>query len=179
MRARLRRPLGLLVSASSVVLGDLCSDFQARNFVVDMPLSLAYEDEQQNYWSAACSAMRPRCILAPRTAQEVADIVTELHGTTDLFAIKSQGHMPNNGFASIDRGILVSLKNLNQVTYDPGTQTVVAGSGQTWAHLMEPLLEMGRTVVGGRLSDVGLGGYLLGGKSAAARYPNSEEECVY
>jgi hypothetical protein len=34
-------------------------------------------------------------------------------------AIKSGGHNPNNGFASIQDGLLVSTKNLDQVAPSP------------------------------------------------------------
>jgi hypothetical protein len=107
--------------------------------------------------------MRPSCILVPKSAQEVAIIVAALQTTSDKFAVKSRGHMPNNGFASIDGGIIISLRDLNQVSYNAETGTVVAGSGQTWDHPLQGMEGTGRTVVGGQWSDIGLGGLLLGG----------------
>ncbi|KAL1961450.1 hypothetical protein VTO42DRAFT_178 [Malbranchea cinnamomea] len=160
---RLKAALGVLVSATTLIAADICDDFKEKGFDVDKPLSLDYEKEQANYWSQACSAMRPRCILAPGSAEQVAEIVTALHETNDLFAVKSGGHMPNNGFASIDGGILISTKNLDQAVYDSHTKTVIAGPGLEWQQLMEAIKDTGRTVVGGRMGEVGVGGYLLGG----------------
>lgn len=72
--------------------------------------------------------------------------------------------MPNNGFASIADGILISTRNLDQVVYDPDTTNVVVGPGLKWEDIIEGIEETGRTVVGGRMGAVGVGGYLLGGE---------------
>lgn len=70
--------------------------------------------------------------------------------------------MPNNGFASIDDGLLISTKNLDQVLYKPEDQTAVIGPGLSWEEAQAGLAGTGRTVVGGRLGGVGTGGYILG-----------------
>lgn len=162
--------VGLLVSATSFVAADVCSSLAEKGVPVDKPLSPAYEEEQLNYWSEACSAMRPTCIVAPESAEQVAEAVAALRETNDLFAIKSGGHMPNNHFASIDGGILISTKNLDQAIYDSETKTVIAGPGQEWQQLQEAIEKAGRTVVGGRMGEVGIGGYLLGGEFCFCPY---------
>lgn len=102
-------------------------------------------------------------MLSPSSAQEVADIIVALQNTTDLFAVKSGGHMPNQGFASIQDGLLILTKNLNDVVYNPKTQTAVVGPGLSWEEAQDKLDGTGRALVGGRLGGVGVGGYLLGG----------------
>ena len=72
--------------------------------------------------------------------------------------------MPNNGFSSIQGGLLIATKNLNNgVAYDAETQTAKVGPGLTWSETQNGLAGTGRTVVGGRLGGVGVGGYILGG----------------
>lgn len=154
--------IGILTVAPA--LADICQTLQASGRNVDKPFTLAYEQEQNNYWSTACASLRPRCQLSPNSTQEVADIVAALHDTTDQFAVKSGGHMPNNGFASIADGILISTRNLDQIVYNPDTTNVVVGPGLKWEDIVEGIEETGRTVVGGRMGAVGVGGYLLGGE---------------
>jgi FAD/FMN-containing dehydrogenase len=102
--------------------------------------------------------------LIPKTTQEVAEIVKTLLITGDGFAVKSGGHNPNRFFSSIDGGPLISLKELNEVTYDPTTSTAKIGPGNRWTTVVETLQPYGVTVVGGRIGHVGVGGYILGGK---------------
>ncbi|KKA20781.1 FAD dependent oxidoreductase [Rasamsonia emersonii CBS 393.64] len=157
--------LFLAVSAalSSLTVADLCSTLQNAGIKVEWPLALDYDADLLHYWSAACSDLKPRCMLSPSSAQEVADIIVALQNTTDLFAVKSGGHMPNQGFASIQDGLLILTKNLNDVIYDPKTQTAVVGPGLSWEEAQDKLDGTGRALVGGRLGGVGVGGYLLGG----------------
>lgn len=164
--ARFNFFLGVSAALWSLANADICSTVKAQNIDVEEPLSIDYETTLTHYWSAACSALRPNCILAPSSAEEVADIVRLLHTTDDFFAVKSGGHMPNDGFNSIQDGVLISTQNLNQVVYDPDTETAVIGPGLSWEDAQKGLDDVGaeRAIVGGRLGGVGVGGYLLGGK---------------
>lgn len=160
-------PRAIALSAfafSTLSSADICSTVQTETNAVQEPLSVAYESELQDYWSEACSALRPTCIVFPTSAEEVSEIIATLQGTDDLFQIKSGGHMPNNGFSSIQGGLLIATKNLNNgVAYDAETQTAKVGPGLTWSETQNGLAGTGRTVVGGRLGGVGVGGYILGG----------------
>ncbi|KFY23287.1 hypothetical protein V493_05951 [Pseudogymnoascus sp. VKM F-4281 (FW-2241)] len=158
------------VLAAAPALADICQTLQASGRNVNKAFTLEYETEQNNYWSTACASLRPRCMLSPNSTQEVADIVAALQETDDQFAVKSGGHMPNNGFASIANGVLISTRNLNQVVYNPDTTNVVVGPGLKWEDIIEGIEETGRTVVGGRMGAVGVGGYLLGGDFLSAQY---------
>lgn len=156
--------LGLYRTAAA----DICSSLEAATStsgILTKPLSSEYETEVHNYWSTACASLRPTCIMFPTSANEVADIVRALQQTDDLFAVKSGGHMPNNGFASIQDGVLISTKNLNNiVAYDAKTQTAKVGPGMNWGEAQKALDGTGTALVGGRMSGVGIGGYILGGK---------------
>jgi FAD/FMN-containing dehydrogenase len=99
----------------------------------------------------------------------MSQVIKELHDVDTLFAVKSGGHMPNNGFASIQDGLLVSTKNLDQVFYNHEDQTAVIGPGLSWEEAQKGLDDAvgGRAVVGGRLGGVGIGGYMLGCRFSA------------
>ncbi|KAJ2969636.1 hypothetical protein NUW58_g9939 [Xylaria curta] len=122
----------------------------------------AYTSEQTEYWSTACGDLKPSCILMPTTTQEVSAIVSILAASNETFAVKSGGHNPNNYFASVDGGPLISTKNLDQIIFDPATKTVRVGPGNRWDEVSKALDGSGYSVVGGRIGNVGVGGYMLG-----------------
>ena len=81
------------------------------------------------------------------------------------FAIRSTGHNPTTGWASIDgTGVLLDLRDVNSLSLDEDG-TLHAGGGATWGDVYTFLEERGRSVIGARNLDVGLGGYTLGGMS--------------
>jgi hypothetical protein len=52
---------------------DTCSQVNALNTVeLKRQLSVEYFQEQQNYWSTGCGALKPSCILFPKTTSEVS-----------------------------------------------------------------------------------------------------------
>lgn len=67
------------------------------------------------------------------------------------------------GFASISKGPLISTKELNEVTFHPESMTVTVGPGNDWQDVHKALESTNVTVVGGRIGEVGVGGYVLGG----------------
>jgi FAD/FMN-containing dehydrogenase len=146
------------------IAADTCSqakELQASEII--RPLSLEYLAQQANYWSTGCSALKPSCILYPKSAQEVSTIVQILNDNNETFAIKSGGHNPNAGWSSIKGGPLISTKKLNEVTFDPASMTVRVGPGNDWEDVHKALEGTNVTVVGGRIGEVGVGGYMLGG----------------
>ncbi|KAI5861156.1 FAD binding domain-containing protein [Durotheca rogersii] len=142
---------------------DTCTTVKTNTAVTILNrLTVDFSNEQRNYWSTYCGDLRPTCILQPETTEEVASIVSILRGNNETFAVKSGGHNPNNYFASVDGGPLISTKRLNEIIFDPATETVRVGPGNRWDEVGEKLDETGYTVVGGRIGNVGVGGYLLG-----------------
>lgn len=146
------------------IAADTCGTVGNRSDVlIRRSPALEYTTEQTNYWSTGCGDMKPSCILYPSTAKEVAAIVQVLNENEDPFVIKSGGHNPNRGFASIAGGPLISTKYLNEVTFDPNSMTVRIGPGNDWQDVQAVLQKVGVTAVGGRIGEVGVGGYMLGG----------------
>lgn len=90
----------------------------------------------------------------------MAAIVRVLNSNNDTFVVKSGGHNPNKGFASIQGGPLISTKELNEVIFDPASMTVRVGPGNDWEDVSAALQGTGVTIVGGRIGDVGVGGWV-------------------
>lgn len=129
------------------------------------PLTVEYNTEQTDYWSTGCGALKPSCIIAPSNDQEVAAAVAALRDfKNESFAVKSGGHNPNNGWASVEGGPIISTRNLDEVSFDLATETVRVGPGNRWDEVAKALDGTGYTVIGGRIGNVGVGGYLLGGE---------------
>lgn len=99
----------------------------------------------------------------PSSAEELSAIFKFLQTNNETFAVKSGGHNPNNYFASVQGGPLISTSGLTEVTYDQASNTVAVGPGNRWEDVHAALDGTGVTVVGGRIGNVGVGGYLVGG----------------
>lgn len=80
------------------------------------------------------------------------------------FAVKSGGHGKFCGESSINDGILIDLAQLNGIKVAEDRSTVTVGPGNRWYDVYAAIEPLGITVVGGRASTVGVGGFLLGGK---------------
>lgn len=84
--------------------------------------------------------------------------VTECH-----FAVKSGGHAAFSGASNVEDGLTIDLVNLNGIYIsDDQTETFV-GAGNVWYDVYTHLQPLGLTVVGGRVSAIGVGGLTLGG----------------
>jgi FAD/FMN-containing dehydrogenase len=119
---------------------------------VSYPGSLAYLTEVNSYWSGALKMIKPACLVLPTSAQEVASIVQVLNGFPDVdFAVKSGGHDPNPGHASVEDGILIATRNMTGATYDAATGIASVGPGGEWNDVISDLEPYGVTIVGGRL----------------------------
>ena len=78
------------------------------------------------------------------------------------FAVKSGGHSMNPGFSST-KGILISMHPFDTVIFHANNQTVDVGSGLIWDDVYKALEPYNISVLGGRVTGVGVGGFVLGG----------------
>jgi FAD/FMN-containing dehydrogenase len=84
-------------------------------------------------------------------------IVTRLQSD---FAVRSGGHNPSPGFSSVGQsGILLDLSALNEINLSHERDVASVGPGATWDSVYEELEKHQLTVVGGRVSGVGVGGF--------------------
>jgi len=68
------------------------------------------------------------------------------------------------GASNAPGGITIDLRKLNLIAFDEETQTTEVGPGNRWADVYKVLEPLNKTVVGGRSSQVGVGGFILGGE---------------
>ncbi|KAL2071018.1 hypothetical protein VTL71DRAFT_14044 [Oculimacula yallundae] len=122
-----------------------------------------YEKARKGFWAADQAACSPFCIYQPTNAQEVSECVKILRKTGCPFAIKSGGHGRCEGESSISRGVLIDLKRLNRIELSDNKKICHVGPGNEWASVYSLLNPQGLTVIGGRASTVGVGGFVISG----------------
>ncbi|KAJ4295601.1 hypothetical protein N0V90_007614 [Kalmusia sp. IMI 367209] len=133
--------------------------------VVTSVLNPEYIESQYEYWNAKQSAYRPSCVVYPTSAQDVSVTLQAIRSAGSRFAVKAGGHNLNTFFSSVDQGVLIDLKDLNQRSYDSSTTLATYGPGGTFGDVYEYFAQYGVTVVGARLAGVGTGLALGGGLS--------------
>lgn len=124
-----------------------------------------YRTANTEYWNAESSSNRAACTFFPSNADEVSFAVGSLndHPTVD-FALKCAGHNPNLGFSSVDSGVLIAFRpNSQYVSLSPDRDTVEVGAGAKWEDIYAVVQPINKAVVGGRLGDIGVTGFTIGG----------------
>ncbi|CAE6515122.1 unnamed protein product [Rhizoctonia solani] len=124
--------------------------------------TLDYTIENNKYWSSTC-VLQPACVFVPESSSDVSTAVKILVENKCEFGIRGGGHATNPGWAGTNSGVLISLSKLNKVEVSEDKASVLIGAGNRWGHVYEKVGEHGVTVAGGRISDVGVSGFLLGG----------------
>ena len=136
-----------------------------------------FKKSMNSYWAQQECEVIPACIVRPRDIQKLCTAVTILKREYDergkqagevkaegLFAIRSGGHSPVSGAASIKGGVLIDLSLFCEVVPSEDGSSVIIGAGAKWMDVSKVLDERGLAVVGGRNSAVGVGGLTLGGR---------------
>ncbi|KAG8409112.1 hypothetical protein J3459_017770 [Metarhizium acridum] len=124
-----------------------------------------YNAARFDYWNAASSKNRAGCAFFPSNADQVSVAVQLLNAyPTVRFALKGGGHNPNLGHSSVDQGVLIAFRPNSQYAIPSADgKTVEVGAGCKWEEVYSAFEPLGKTAVGGRLGDVGVAGFLLGG----------------
>ncbi|KAF8754790.1 fad binding protein [Rhizoctonia solani] len=112
---------------------------------------------------ASTCVLKPACIFTPELSSDLSIALKILVEDDCEFAIRGGGHTPNPGWASTDSGVLISLSGLTAIQVSQDKQSVVIGAGNRWGDVYAKIGEYDVTVTGGRISPVGVSGFLLGG----------------
>jgi hypothetical protein len=137
--------------------------------IVSYPGNASYAASLASYFSAQEEEVQPACIVAPTTTNQVAEVVATLavlqtlSPKTGEFAIRSGGHTPFAGAANIAGGVTVDLSGLNAINLSADNSVVSVSPGNRWGDVYNVLDPLNLTVLGGRGSSIGVGGFLLGG----------------
>lgn len=132
----------------------------------------SYEFQENRYWSQQQELTRPTCRFLPTTPEDVSLALLTFRVTQCKFAVKSGGHGAFSGASNIQDGVTIDLFYLTDVTLSEDKKTTSVGAGNTWYNVFEQLTPQNLTVIGGRVSPIGVGGLTLGGGISffSARY---------
>ncbi|KAJ7119145.1 hypothetical protein C8R44DRAFT_878647 [Mycena epipterygia] len=130
--------------------------------------SAEYQAQQASYYSQEQAELSPSCRVSPASAVDVSAIITLATQYDCAFAVRSGGHMISKGYSNVGAGgFTIDLQKLNQVSLLQGGDIVSFGSGCRWHEVYSALRPHNLTTVGGRVPDVGVSGFLLGGGISA------------
>ncbi|KAF5026134.1 hypothetical protein F66182_1782 [Fusarium sp. NRRL 66182] len=121
-----------------------------------------YDERIQSYWSVS-AALRPNCMVLPKTAQDVSKIINVMTKNQCKFGIRGGGHGNFPLSNSVEDGITIDFGYMNSTTYDEETNLVSVGPGGHWQDVYDTLSPHGLAVAGGRAGTVGVGGFVTGG----------------
>uniref|UniRef100_A0A8H7K335 FAD-binding PCMH-type domain-containing protein n=1 Tax=Bionectria ochroleuca TaxID=29856 RepID=A0A8H7K335_BIOOC len=130
-----------------------------------LPHDLAYTEREASYW-APNAALGPRCILQPRTTEDVSRAVKAVAASGAKFAIRSGGHSQWAGGSNVHNGVTIDLGRMTDITYNAQTTVASIQPGPRWGDIFAALKPYGVALTGGRDADVGIGGFLTGGGNA-------------
>lgn len=124
-----------------------------------------YVNTITHYWNGANGLNRPLCIFFPSSAEEVSAGVKQLNKYPNVqFALKSGGHNFNKGISSTNGGVLFSFnENLSSVSRSEDGNSFLVGPGARWGDVYNVSTKTNQIVVGGRLANIGVAGFVLGG----------------
>jgi FAD/FMN-containing dehydrogenase len=146
---------------------------------VILPHQNKFTTSTKKYWANQECEKTPACIVQPSNAHQLSSAVTIIKHAFDeqekqrsnlinndrgIFAVRSGGHSPVAGAAAVVGGILVDMSRFCDVIPSEDGTTVRIGAGTRWMDVSTTLEKRRLAVVGGRNSQVGVGGLILGGK---------------
>ncbi|KAI4150904.1 MAG: hypothetical protein LQ340_003815 [Diploschistes diacapsis] len=135
---------------------------------VSYPSSAAYVESADSYFAQQEAQLDPTCVFKPTSAQDVSKGVEALAvlnyaGPLCPFAIKAGGHHTVIGIANIHDGVTIDVAGLDEISLSADRSVISLGTGNRWINVSETLDPMNLAVTGGRVSGIGVGGFLTGG----------------
>ena len=119
-------------------------------------------------WDAArqvfnlATDLRPAAVALPRDVGDVIAVVEYAAANGLRVAPQATGHNAD-ALGSLDEVLLVDVRELQEVSIDPGARRVRVGAGVKWERVVPQLSELGLAALHGSSPDVGVAGYSLGG----------------
>ncbi|KAI9878975.1 MAG: hypothetical protein M1830_010029 [Pleopsidium flavum] len=141
---------------------------------VFLPSTGNYTSESTAFWDQA-AWLHPGCVVVPFTPENLAGAVEYLAKHNVTFTVRSGGHMPVAGHASLNQGVMIATTHFTEKTIVPlpnkyGVPHIRAGAAFRWQDLYEFLNPHGLVLAGGRVSSVGSSLLLGGGLSYFSGY---------
>ncbi|KAL6894813.1 hypothetical protein GGI43DRAFT_429321 [Trichoderma evansii] len=108
---------------------------------------------------------RPGCVVQPKRASQVQEIVREAKRREIPITIKNGGHS-YAGASTTEKGISLDLCRMNNVKLDTNSMIMTLQGGALWGNAYKEFVnkKLNRYVInGGRCPTVGVSGFILGG----------------
>ncbi|HEU4803567.1 MAG TPA: FAD-binding oxidoreductase, partial [Solirubrobacterales bacterium] len=106
--------------------------------------------------------LRPAAVALPRGVDDVVAAVGYAADNGLRIAPQATGHNAD-ALGSLDDVLLIDVRELQEVSIDPGARRVRVGAGVKWERVVPQLSEHGLAALHGSSPDVGIAGYSLGG----------------
>lgn len=147
---------------------------QCATLASEFPGRVHYKTNDPNFtvWDQKQAEVTYKCRVQPKDAKEVARIVQILVRTWCKFAVKGGGHsrFPNDSVSV--GGVTIDLGLLNSTEPAADRATARIGGGSLSHEVFAALEPYGLAYIGGRVGQVGVGGFTLGGGTSvfASKY---------
>jgi FAD binding domain len=106
--------------------------------------------------------LQPAAMALPRDVDDAIAAVAYARANGLRVAPQATGHNAD-ALGSLDDALLVDVRELQEVSIDPGARRVRVGAGVKWERVVPQLSELGLAALHGSSPDVGIAGYSLGG----------------
>lgn len=133
------------------------------------PGRLHYEASDSNFtiWDQKQLETAYVCRVQPTSTDEVSKILKVLVDSWRKFAVKCGGHSRNLDDSVSTGGVIIDLDLMSTITVSDDRKTASIGGGSVTRQIYAALDPYGLTNVGGRVGQVGTGGFTLGGGTSA------------
>lgn len=112
------------------------------------------------------------CRVEPASAEEVSRVLQVLVNSWCRFAVKCGGHSRFPDDSVSIGGVTIDLRRINNTVVSDDQTTARIGGGSLTRQVFAALDPYGLAYVGGRVGQIGMGGFTLGGGTSvlAAKY---------
>lgn len=153
-------------NASSAQCGALSLALSGK---VSYASDAAYLQFKTSYFAAQEDELSPGCIVRPENTNDLATAIKILSYASYIasackFAVRGGGHNPIAGWANIDHGVTIDMRSMSGIELSSDKRIASIGSGALWGDVYRKLDALDLSVIGGRVSRVGVGGLVIGGK---------------
>jgi FAD/FMN-containing dehydrogenase len=107
---------------------------------------------------------RPALIAQCATPDDVSAALGFAASSNHEIAVRAGGHSVA-GMSSVEGGVVIDVRPMNQVVIDAATRRAQVGAGATWGDFDRAGEPYGLATTGGRVSTTGVAGFTLGGGS--------------
>lgn len=114
-------------------------------------------------WDLKQQNIIPACRVTPSNSEDVAKILEIVSSYWCRFAVKGGGHSTHIDASVSDGGVTIDLSQMKHIEIGPDSSWADLGPGLVLGDAYSYLEPYNLTNIGGRVADVGLPGYAIGG----------------